>query len=338
MTHDEKLIREAFNRFVECWQKAETDQLDEILESDCVIDFSIFKKVITVEELKKELAVKTKKTTYSRFEVYNFVCAHNETEASVAGSIQGIFVNEEDHPSNYTFNAFTGCSLVKKDGNWKFDTLRLILGSGSDNHARLRTTGVSIDYGDGDTDFVANWNLITNEVGWHEGSRITSVVPEEDCPWYAIKDRLNHGTDEEQIEECFYRYCYGLDYDCLDLYDDVFAEDASAVYYDDRIYDKRGVTAMLRYEREGMIGMGHIMAFSSIDVCKDHAKAHAYRTGYLPGPLLFGDSKFLNHVVARYDLEFVRENGLWKILKLNYYPGRLTVPFSTDTFISESGK
>ena len=45
MTHDEKMIRETFNLFVDAWQNRTTDQLDCIMEPDCEIDFSIFRKL-----------------------------------------------------------------------------------------------------------------------------------------------------------------------------------------------------------------------------------------------------------------------------------------------------
>ena len=329
-------IKDVFNTFIAAWEKCDIDGLNNIILPECNIDFSIFDKNISVEEFKKQLIIRTKKVTYSRFETYNFVCAHNNTKAAISAAVQGVFVNEEDIPTSFSFNGFFSNSLIKTDKGWKFDNLRFILGSESDNHARLKSNGISVDYMDGDIDFVKNWHLVDFNVGWHKGVRMTPIIPEEDCPWYAIKDRINKGTDEDQIKECFYRYCYGLDYDCLELYDDVFSENATATYSGNRLYNKRTVTAMLRYEREGMIGMGHIMVFSSVKVNGNNASAHVYRTGYLPSNKLKGETKYLNHVIARYDLTFIKENDKWLIEELNYYPGRLTVPFFEDTFISET--
>lgn len=336
MANEVSAIRETFNTFVKAWEKCDLQGLNKVILPTCKVDYSIFKKDISVEEFKKELVTRTKKVTYSRFETYNFVCSHNKTKAAISAAIQGLFVNEEDKPTNFSFNGFITDSLVKTEDGWKFDNMRFILGSESDNHARLKSNGISVDNMDGDVDFVKNWHLIDFNVGWHKDVRMISIVPEEDCPWYAIKDRVNKETDEEQIKECFFRYCYGLDCDCVELYDDVFSKTCNANYSGNRLYDKRSVTAMLRYEREGMIGMGHIMAFSSIDINGNIAKAHVYRAGYLPGGKLKGDLKYLNHVIARYDLVFIKEDDKWLIDDLRYYPGRLVVPFSKDTFISET--
>ena len=84
------------------------------------------------------------------------------------------------------------------------------------------------------------------------------------------------------------------------------------------------------------ICISHIIYFDTICVNDNIAFAHAYRTGYLPGDRMHGEEKYLNYVIARYDLAFVKEFDNWKLQKLNYYPGFLIRPFSENTFISET--
>ncbi len=324
MNRDELEIKNLLKTFVESWQSGNTDNLDDIVTKDVQIDFDIFDKGIDIKELKKNLATRTRNVTYSRFEVYNYVCVANEKEAVQSAVISGFFVDEDcAKPTNFAFCTFMVNDLVKEKQGWKYKNLRMGLGSESDNHGRLYSTGVGIDYRNGDPSFVENWHLIPNEVGWHNGSRIGSVVPEIDAPWYKITNRTNIGSDKEQIEECLYKYCFSMDYDCLELYDQVYDEDFKAVYRGAPIYDKRTCTALLKFERAGMIGTGHIFAPEKIVVNGDYAYAHVYRTGMTgaPSELLFKDTKKKNYVFARYDFKFVKKSNRWLMLNLDYYEG-----------------
>lgn len=340
MTNDEKEIRQLLETFITAWKDRKTDHIDELMTSDCEIDYSIFDKGISIDVLKKQLSTLTRIPTYTRFELYNYVCAVGQDKAQNSGFIQGIFVDESGEKStSFTFDAFIANSLVKVDGKWKMNAMRLELGSSSDNHVRLYSTGVGIDHFAGDVSFIGNWHQLTTEVGFFKGSRIKSIVPEYDAPWYAIKDRVNiNGSDLDQIRELVYRYCFSLDLDCLELYDTVFTEDASAVYSDDRKYDKRTVTAMLRFERQGMIGLGHIVYVDSVDFNGDEAVGRIYRAGYVPPHKLHGEDKKLNYVNARYRMEFKKVNGQWRIKKLYYYPGFLVRDYASDVFVCCSGK
>lgn len=337
VNNDEKMIECLFQRFVQSWQSGKTNNLDEIVTTDCDIDFSIFDKGIRVEQFKKELAYRGLEPTYTRFEIYNYVCAIGENKAAQAGVVQGVFVDEKsEKKSNFTFNGFMVNSLIKTEEGWKFDALRFNLGSTSDNHARLYTSGVGVSYYESNTDFVKNWHMIDFVVGWHKNGRILSVVPEIDAPWYAIKNRKNKGTDEQQIKELLYRYCFALDYDCLELYEGVFSEDVKAKYEGYRLFDKRSVTEMLRFERQGMIGMGHIIYVDSIIFDGDIANVRAYRSGYLPSAKIFGEGKYKNYVNARYEFQVRKENKEWRILRLNYLPGSLENEITDEVFACSS--
>ncbi len=340
MNQDKKTIRTMFEQFTTAWHSRETDVLDQLLLPDCHIDFSIFKKGITRDELKKELAVRTRNQTYSRFEVFNFVCCIGEDKAQQSATIGGIFVDESgERPDSFGFTAKMSNTLVKTENGWRYSAMRLDLAGESDNHGKLRTTGIGVMLMNGDTSFVENWNLIPNEVGWHEGSRMFSVVPEVDAPWYAIKDRIDVDTDEEQITETIYRYCYALDFDCIELYDGVFSKNAHVVYNDNRMYDKRTASEMLRFEREGGIGSHHVLYPYSIDVQGDLAYVRAYRSGmdYIPAEVLVGEKKHQNWLAGRYNLVFTKEDGVWRILRLNYYQGGQVGPRSPEVFYCTSG-
>ena len=337
-TKDEIQIRELYETFVNAWQSRNTDGLENILSEDCDIDFSIFDKGIQINEFKKQLAYRGLEPTYTRFEIFNYVCATDGEKAAQSGVIQGIFVKEDtDTPTTFNFNGFMMNTLKKVNGEWKFDALRFNLGSESDNHARLKTTGVSVDYyTEGDTRFVDNWHFIEMSVGWHKDSRLLSVVPEIDAPWYYIQNRTNLGSDEDQIEEKLYEYCIALDWDCLELYGEVFSDNLQAEYEGFRIFNKRTATQMLRFERQGMIGMGHIIFVDTIDIHGDEANVTAYRSGYLPADKLFGSNKFNNHYCAHYYFKLKKEEKGWRITKLQYLPGRITKPMTERIYYSET--
>ena len=325
MTNDEKQIRELLNQFVYMWGSGRTEGLTGIVTEDCVYDFSMFDAGIGREEFAAKLAERTHPADYTRFEIYNYVCAANETEAQQSSIVAGLFSDEKEQKSFY-FNFFMMCSLKKTEDGWKYTAMRGELGSGSDIHARLRNDGVHVDRTGGDDSFIANWNNIDLTIGWYENSRPPRIVPEFDAPWYAIENRIADQTDEEEITELVSKYCYALDHDILRLYDDVFSEECNAVYSGTRLYNKRTCTEMLKFERAGMLGRGHILYPEWIKVNNDQAEGRFYRAGYLPPELCLGDAAGKNWVCARYDLRFVKEKGMWKIYRLNYLDGRLERP------------
>lgn len=324
---DEKELRSLLESFVQAWVSGETACLDDIMLDDCLIDFSIFEKNISHENFKKELTVRTRKPTYTRFDMYNYFCSIGKNKAQQIAIICGLFVDDsQERLASFAFSGMMVNTLIRTTNGWKYSAMRLDLGSESDNHGRLYSSGIGIDYYDGDTSFVQNWNLLTNTVGWHKGMRLPSIIPEYDAPWYAITDRVNtDGTDEEKIREAVCRYCFSMDYDALELYDKVWADDAHAIYRGAPIYDKRTVTALLKHEKEGGIGTGHILVCDTIDIHGDTADVHVYRAGTssIPWQKLIGEDKKKYYAFARYDLKMIKdnENNIWRIFNMLYYEG-----------------
>ena len=337
---DKKIIREMFQSFVQAWQSGKTDCLDDLLLPDCKIDFSIFDEGITREQLKENLAVRTRNVSYSRFELYNVVGCVGEGIAQQSGTVCGLFVDEyADQPASFAFTAKMANTLVQTEDGWKYEKMHLELAGQSDNHARLYSTGVGVMRMKGDTGFIENWRQIPLEVGWHEGSRLPSVIPEIDAPWYAVQNRIDENTDEEQIKETLYRYCFALDFDCIELYNGVFSEESLMVYGDFRKFDKRSVTEMLRFERMGGIGSHHVLYPEYIEIQGNRAKAHIYRSGldYVPGDkVIHGENKMKNYLSGRYDMEFIKENDKWYIYRLYYYQGLIEGPRSEEVFYCSS--
>ena len=328
---DRREIRSLAERFVRAWQSGKTEALDDLMTEDCEIDFSIFDKGISHEDFKRELATRTRKTTYTRFELFNCVCRVAGDRAQQSATICGVFADEDTEPTaSLGFTAKMANALVKTVDGWRYSALRLELAGTSDNHARLYTTGVGLAYlNGGDTGFIANWHPIPTQVGWHDGTRILSVVPEVDAPWYAVPERTDAPSDEELINEVLYRYCFALDFDCLDIYYGVFTEDAMLAYGEGRIYDKRGVTKMLRFEREGGIGSHHVLYVDHVDIDGNQAYAKIYRSGadFVPSAWLYSHEGLrTNNLIGRYDMRFQKVGLEWRIQFLHYYQGGFAGP------------
>ena len=339
---DDIEIRDLAERFVGMWAKAETDDLGELLAPGCDLDFSIFDRDITAAGLARELAARPHRPTYTRFEIHNYACVVGTDEASQCFAITGVFVDETDGaPATFSFSAFMINRLTRTAEGWRYTELHFELGYGNDTHMRLRTCGVQVDRMDGDVSFVENWQLVEPVVGWHKGSRLLRIVPEVDVPWYAIEDRAFVGDDEQQIHECLFAYCFGIDLDIVQLYTEVFSDDATATYNYDRLYNKRTVTEMLKFERAGMIGMGHILDFDGIRFEGDLAYAHVYRAALnaVPSAWFAGQGKHDNWYNARYDLVFAKEaDGVWRIKKLEYFQDMIKVPLTEGVFVVEVGE
>lgn len=326
---EDQRIRENMGILVKAWETGKTELLDQIIAEAAWIDFTMYGRNIGREKLKKFFEDRSEKISYISFELLNYVCAIEKNLAVVSSAMIGIFADKKEEKwSRFGFEGNFANRLIKTEDGWKFSSIKFELtDEDSTRWAWLFTGGIPEEKGRGDLSFVPAWICTKHDdrVGWFPGRRIPVINAEFDAPWLAIKNRENQGTDEEQIQETFFRYAYGIDNNCFKLYDDVFTEDAVIMYSDDRPYDKRSVTEMLKAERLGSCRCTHTGFFTDVKVDGDTAKA----TLYLRGPLIPDEYELTDEMMntrlvwARYHLNYVKQNGKWLIQRLNFYMGFL---------------
>ena len=317
-------LRDRMVQFVKDWETAQTEPMKEYILEDAVIDFSIFDRGIRRDELIENLAVRTKKTTWIRFDPCNYVCLFEKGKAQMTVEIVMEFVNtEEEIPSAFFCVANLVAGLVRvKEYDWRFAEMRLNLQE--DNriaHPVLKTTGIPKIRADGDEAFVANWHMHDDRIGWFEGKRMLSVFPEIDMPWNVIKEPEYLGSDEEQIERTIFSYYYGVDQILMTQFQDVtFNEDAMIIYDDGAPLALREEMDAMRTQIQGSPRVVHVAKVIDIQVDGDHAVAKTYnripRNPYFADP----EKQEWRCAWARYRFTLSKRNGQWRIDRLNYYP------------------
>ncbi len=320
-------IMDITKRFVKCWEQANVSGLDELILKDVYIDFTIFGRGIDQDQLKAKMCTRAENVEYSHFMLMNPIVEADEEHAQETVSMLGTFAGRQN--GKYSFYRFEGMfanSLVRENGKWKLSAIRFELtDENSTAWPVLSDDGIPQNPGIGNPKLAADWLSPKHDdrIGWFEGTRTPAVIAEFDAPCYAVPNSTLKKTDEEQMEETFYRYGLGIDFDCFRLYEDVFTKEARIVYGDTRPYDKRGDTMFLKAERAGSCRCIHTGVFDSIEIDGDRATArlHLYGT-YVPMGMEINPETVRDAWAwSRYRLEYKKEDGIWKIDQLNFYSG-----------------
>ena len=316
-------------RLVKAWESADVSGIDEMVLPDAYIDFTVFGRNIGREKLKEMLGTRPRKTGFVRFQIFNDVCLTAGGKAQESAAMVGVYADPNDGKwSRFGFEGTFANSFVKTEDGWKFSSIKFQLtNEDSIKWCRLLTSGIAQEEGPGDLSFVSHWPYPHHDdrIGWYQNSRTPAINPEFDAPWYVIPEREDACTEEELVQEAFFKYAYGIDFDCFRIYNDTFTEDARIIYGDTRPYTKRGVLEFLKAERQGSCRCVHVGFFTNVKVDGDTAEGKLY----LHGPTLQVKGELNEELIrkrftwARYRLNFRKEDGIWKISQLNFYQGVL---------------
>ena len=223
-------IKDAFSKFIKSWETNNMDGLDEVVAVDTYANFSIFGESCSRDLLKNNLKTRTRKTTYSRFLINNYVCLIEGNRAQQSAGISALMSDSSGAEyAHYCFNGLFANSWVKTEKGWQMQSIRFDLLTDDANILTRDETGFFITVkGTGDLSFVENWAPIIDKNGFYFGTRLNAICAEYDAPWNVIKNRDNIGTDEEQIEELFFKYCFAIDTDSFGFFKDVWTDDVVA--------------------------------------------------------------------------------------------------------------
>ena len=318
--------RAAADALVAGWQDGDPTRWEGLFAQDVLLDFSIFREGITPGELAEKIASAKGSRDYSRFEVFNYVCRIAGEHAVQSFSMLGTYAKQVgEKVLNFRFEGVFSNKLQLDDGVWRFAEVKFQL---TDENSifwpRLYSDGIPLEPGVGDASLAPEWDVLYEDrIGVFADKRLPSIVAEYDAPWYAVPQDEVVLSDEEQLAEVYYRYAYGIDFDCFPLYDEVFTPDATIIYGDDRPYDPRGAMDMLKFERQGSCRCVHTGYIDDVRIDGDYATASFYlRATYLPPSYEVTMESIQREVIwARYKLAYKRMDGGWRISQLNFYPG-----------------
>lgn len=324
---DYDAIREVVEKFLNAWADGQVEKLDECVLADAVATFSIFGEMkLSRETLKANLKVRTHKVTYSKIDILNYVCRMSGDFTQLAFDVNGIFSADTDGVySHYGFNGAFVVSMVKKEAGWRMKDIKFDLRvDDAEILGRDANGAFCLTPGTGDLSFVSNWLKIQHEPGWYEGCRLPAISAEYDAPWYVVPEPDNQGTDEEQIEELFYRYCFAIDHDCFQLFDDIFSEDLTVTMLPFGYLNKRALTDILKVNRSGSRRCLHMGKPGKIEVKGDKADIimlHKVPADLIAPYQLTKENEQEDFVTSRWHLHAVKEDGKWRYTKLDCIAG-----------------
>ena len=221
-------IKAKFRKFANAWASTQVDALDDVILEDAKSYFSIFgsEKPLSRQLLKENLAIRTHVWDYARIDINNYVCLIEGNQAQQIAYLNGLWSDNTD--SNYQHYCWSGQMAnhwVKTSEGWRMDSLRFDLNLDDYNILGRREDDLSfiLNKGPGNIEFQSNWIGITDKLGWFKGTPLPAICPELDAPWFVIKNPENIGSDLEQVEELFYKYCFAIDTDCFTLFTQTFS-------------------------------------------------------------------------------------------------------------------
>ena len=323
-------IKSNFQKFTEAWSSGNMDLIDEAVKGDAKSYFSIFgsERPLSRIALKENLAIRTHKTTYARIDINNYVCLIEGNHAQQIAYLNGLWSDDSDGKyEHYCWSGQMANHWVKTSDGWRMDELRFdqnlddyhMLGRGDD-------LGFILLDGPGNIEFQSNWLGIQDRVGWFQGCRLPAISAEFDAPWFVIKNPENIGTDEEQLQEMFAKYCFAIDNDCFVLFKDVFSEYLSAsIFWGTQ--DRRQITQTLKINRSGSRRCQHTGKMGKCVIDGDTA----YYTVYNKSPVTFTpfsltketEEESKNWCMNRWMCTAKKENGQWRIVRFHTGSGPL---------------
>lgn len=308
---DYEEVKEVFFKWIKAWEEEKIEDMKECCISSLNSHISMFNPCTTWEQLKKYLLLSMGHNTKNWFEILSFVALVEENNAQQSANLIAIkSLNEGKELKYYQFAGLFCNSYIKTNEGWKISECRFDL---------FREFG--------NLDMAEGWNHMIPTIGWFEEIRLPVINGDLDAPWIRVENRDSVGTDEEQIEEIFYRYAFALDTCSFSLMKDLLAEDISVVMPPfgtmEKPMNKRDFMTTLMTHRHSERFMQHTGEFQSIHIKENgnEAKVIFYRkgdSGIKPMPIP-SDNIRQKIATAVYKMIFIKaKNNQWQIKELNY--------------------
>ncbi|WP_440322526.1 nuclear transport factor 2 family protein [Laedolimicola sp.] len=314
--NDYNEIKTKFRNFLTLWKKGETEGMEHLVLADAKCNLSTAKDYADGSQHSlygvKNFILDTPKTDVFHIEVCNYVCRlAGEKAQQSAVAVCRASRQEGDAVKTFEFSSFFVNSWVKTEEEWKISHLRMDI---VDSHGDF-------------PEFQNAWYFEEPKAKWFVGVHLPVIQGEMDSPWRCIPEAEDVLTEEEKVMECFSRYAYGIDTLAFSHVDEAISENAVVNMAPWGTMDKRGFLTTLKYHRQPSRYWTHSAKLESMEIDGDKCKARLYRMAghrQRSHEVEIGLSNInTEYACARYEVEFAKEDGSWRITKLYYYLGIL---------------
>ncbi len=315
----ERSIPNTFDQFVKAWESGDWNSLSACFSSNISLNSSAFGEAKGREECLNVLKEKQLETDLVRIRVFNNVIRMvSETEAVQSVYTVHLYGKETDGFLHLFQCAFlNNIHYSFEEGNWKMTALLNNMTFECGNSLLAKGKWVLIDYS------VLNGNR-------------KEIYRQMTSPF----DYPNTGSEEEQIRECFYEYCWDIDtqrFESLrNVYTDPFEmkNEKLKEYQNGKAMSVEDSIQIFQAQRKQMLQHGeyvfpkeavwnHIAHFEELTI--DGNKAHAVIYRYEPNRI---GTRFLHrynyetiYYSGKWNITFRKENNVWKIAGFQFDSG-----------------
>lgn len=309
-------IKQTFLQMIRGWEARNPELMDGCFTSDVRCFMSIVKDdphggCHGIPGM-RQIVECTPKTDTLIIRTYNFAARIDGDFAAQSCAIVADAGTTKQAYESFTFTGLFCNEFRKTSEGWKICQIRFDL----------------TDCCGSDTRFLNNWYLGKPESGWYEGIHLPVICGELDNPWRSVPVSQAELTDEELIEEAFACYAYGIDTLCFANLDCILSPDFLSNMAPFSTMDKRSFMQTLKLHRQPSRHWLHPVKTATVHIQGDVANAVFYRTaGHGPRFIpLAADNIDQELACARYEVKFRKEEGIWKLLRLDYFYGGYVIP------------
>ncbi|MDO4345178.1 MAG: nuclear transport factor 2 family protein [Eubacteriales bacterium] len=217
----------------------------------------------------------------------------------------------------------TGVASSEKDGFRACQFAGICVAEYEKRKNKWETISVKMDitHAEGNfKSFIEKLPVHEQSLGWHKKIRLPAVSGELDSPFGKIPSAEEGLTEQEKILQSFYRYIFGIDTASFENVSQVLAENVMVIMEPFGMMDKRTFLQTIKLQRMTERFWIHPVLPEKVQVTKDEAKAYFLRLmGHGKRWLQFAPDNVKNvPVCGSYDVDFKRQGGEWKIIRMEY--------------------
>lgn len=309
-------VKEVFQTFINAWSSADTSKLSECFTAECACHLSTVKKYPCGSQHGllgiSDFIAKQPQSDFFYITPCNYVARLKAEEAQQSAILvcrAGVL--EADSVRVIEFSALCCNHWIKTEDGWRI------------NEYKMDITECSGDY----TEFSETWYFENPELMYYHGIHLPVISGELDSPWYHIPQEEDVKTEEEKILESFSRYAYGIDTLNFTQLPEVLSEDIVVNMAPWGAMDQREFMQTLKFKRQAGRYWNHPAVLDTIQISENTATLKLHRmAGHRQSvmPIMFTKENYdTQYADARYEIKMIKEGGIWKILRMDYFLGTI---------------
>lgn len=313
---DYEIIRENFRKFVTAWKTKNTDILDDCFIKEAACNLSTVAKypcgsqhgIYGIKDFVKDVP----SPDFFYTQICNFVARINGKDAYQTATVVCLAgVYEGEQVRTMEFSALFANAWIQHENGWKIREMHMDI------------TEYAGDY----QEFIDKWYFEKTDLKYYFGIHLPCVSGELDNAWHRVPKEEDVKTDEEKILESFSRYAYGIDTLNFNLLLDALSDDLVVNMAPWGAMDKKEFMATLKFKRMAVRYWNHPARQDSVEVNGDKAFLRLHRmAGHKQSDhpvILTRDNVDIIHACARYEIKMKKEDGIWKITRMDYFLGTI---------------